>query len=116
MAKGDLSCTYTNSLLHEYNPMKALFRNIFSFILTPLESGDDVYTTQPSHRKILLIVGVLFCVLATTVVLFSPKDSLGFLFPTVVFYSMGAMSFIVGCLGNDKAVGKIWGSKSPKKR
>ncbi len=44
--------------------MKEFLRKVFSPILDTFESGDDDYAYRPSHRTILIVVGVLFLVLS----------------------------------------------------
>ena len=88
-----------------------VFRRIFSPILTPLESGEEPYHYKTSSRTILKAVGLLFCSLSSGVAVFSPKEDLGFLIPVCVFFLAGALCLVVGFLGSDRAVAKIWGGK-----
>jgi len=94
--------------------VKALIRKLFSPLLTPLEAGDEPYAINRSHRTILLVVSALFSTLATAVAFMastSDSDDLGFLFPVLVFGAVGIVGLVVGTVGNDRAVAKIWGSK-----
>ncbi|MED5430848.1 MAG: hypothetical protein VX920_00790 [Pseudomonadota bacterium] len=92
--------------------MKAFLRNVFSPILNPFESGDDSYVYRPSHRKILLVVGVLFLVLATGALAATLVAELyGGLIPVAVFLVVGLVCEVVGLLGTDKAVARMWKSK-----
>ena len=92
--------------------MKEFLRKVFSPILNPFESGDDNYAYRPSHRKILIVVGALFLVLSTgaaagTVV----AELYGGLIPVAVFLAVGLVCEVVGLLGSDKAVARMWKSK-----
>ena len=91
--------------------MKQFLRKIFAPILNPFETGNTPYLYKQSHRVILLVIGLLFSGLATAVLIVAPKADYGFLIPVTVFYSAGLVAAIVGFLGNERAVAKIWGSK-----
>jgi len=93
--------------------MKQMLRKIFSPILNMFESGTEEYSIKPLSRKILIVISILFSSLATAVFYFIPVDSdLGYYFPVVIFGLIAAVGFIVGVLGTERAVAKIWGSRS----
>ena len=56
--------------------MKQRLRQLFSFILKPLESGKVGPSYKDSHRTVLNVVGVLFLVLATVSVAMLAASSL----------------------------------------
>ena len=92
--------------------MKQRLRQLFSFILKPLESGQVGPSYKDSHRTVLNVVGVLFLALATvsaTALVYTGK--LGALIPVLVFFGIGGVSLIVGTLGSDAAVSKMWGNR-----
>ena len=92
--------------------MKDLLRTAFSPILNTFESGTEEYTYRPSHRTILIVMGVLFGGLATTVfVMASGGESMGFFIPVTVFGLVSLVTLVVGILGTERAVAKIWGNK-----
>jgi hypothetical protein len=92
--------------------MKTYLREIFWFILRNFEKGDEPYSYKPLNRKILVFVGFLFIMLSIVTVYFSYKaESYGYLIPVVVFFAVGFISIIVGLLGSDRAVSKIWGNR-----
>jgi drug/metabolite transporter (DMT)-like permease len=91
--------------------MKKLLRTIFAPILNIFESGDEPFSYKPSHRKILIFMGCLFSGMATAVLIFLPADDLGYLIPVLVFGVAGVISLVVGLIGTDRAVAKIWGSR-----
>jgi len=92
--------------------MKTQLRKIFAPILSPFEAGDAPYTYAPSHRKITLAVGVLFMVLAAvSLYLTLVTQTFGALIPMLAFFAVGCTSLIVGSLGNDRAIAKIWGNR-----
>jgi hypothetical protein len=64
------------------------------------------------HRKILIVVGVLFnAIWMFTAYLYAGKSGYDFLLPVAVFFSVGLVCLVVGLLGNDRAVAKIWGNR-----
>ena len=92
--------------------MKASLRKLFSPLLNPLERGDEPYVYKPLSRKILLTVSLLFSVMCAALVYLMPADAdKGYLIPVVVFGLVAAVGFIVGLLGNERAVSKIWGNR-----
>mgnify|MGYP003386075617 CR=1 FL=1 len=92
--------------------MKTALRKIFSPILNGFESGEDEYVYKGSHRKILLFMGGLSFVLAivSLIATIIASQWVGLL-PILIFFTGGFVCMIVGLLGNDHAVAKIWGSK-----
>lgn len=94
--------------------MKSSLRALFSPILNAFESGTDPYQYKPSQRTILLAVSSLFTILIIAICVFSFKaggEGYGFLIPVVVFSAVALVGFVVGFLGNERAVAKIWGNK-----
>ena len=92
--------------------MKHRLRQLFSFILKPLESGQVGPSYKDSHRTVLKLVGVLFLVLATVSIgalVYTGK--IGALIPALVFLGVGATCLVVGALGSDVAVSKMWGNR-----
>lgn len=67
---------------------------------------------RKSHRTALIIVGVLFLALSTGVG-FAVRyaEDPGFWFPVAVFFALGFVSLVVGSLGSDAAVSRIWNSR-----
>ena len=91
--------------------MKNTLRKLFSPLLDRLEQGEEPYSYQPSHRKILIVMGVMFCMLATAIVFLAQGKDPAYLFPALVFGATGFIGLVVGLLGEDRAVAKIWGSR-----
>ena len=91
--------------------MKNIIRKLFAFILTPLESGDDPFVYKPSHRKILIAMGVMFTALGLGVLFIIPDGQLSYFLPVIIFGGGGIVSMAVGFVGSDRAVSKIWGTK-----
>jgi len=90
--------------------VKKLLRRLFAPILNILEAGDEPYLYKPSHRNVLLIIGALFTGLASLVLFLAQGEDPGYLIPVIVFGSVGLLSLLVGLLGSDRAVARIWGS------
>jgi len=101
---------YTEIKQHRY--MKNSLRKIFRPVLNTLESGDEDYSYKESHRKILLAVGGLFLVLSvvSAAAAISTADK-GGLLAFLVFFLVGVLCEVVGLLGTNRAVAKLWGSK-----
>ncbi len=92
--------------------MKNALRSLFAPILNLFEAGADEYVYKPSHRTILLVVGFLFGVLGVFgFYLVASSGQYGASLPVVVFLLVAAVCWIVGFLGTDKAVAKIWKSR-----
>ena len=91
--------------------MRDLLRRICAPILTPLERGDAPFAYKPSHRTILIAMSAMFIGLASLVVWITPGGNFSYLLPVVVFGGAGILGIIVGALGTDRAVAKIWGSR-----
>lgn len=92
--------------------MKNTLRSAFQPILRLFESGEGDYRYEKSHRKILLAVGVLFLFLsAISAVLSLALSQWGGLAPVLIFFLIGLVCEVVGLLGTDRAVAKIWGNK-----
>lgn len=90
--------------------MKDVFRKVFWPILAFFEKGGNAEGYRPSHRKILLAVGFLFFVLSGVSLFFSIfAETLSALFPIVLFFVISLVCFVVGLLGSDSAVARIWG-------
>ncbi len=90
--------------------MKQKLRTLFSPILNKLESGTKPFTYKASHRIVLKVMGFLFSGLAALVFWFAQGQDLGYFLPVLIFGMMGFISLLVGFLGTDRAVTKIWGS------
>jgi len=98
--------------LYEHRFMAKILRKIFQPILRIFESGDGEYRYEKSHRKILIAMGVLFLTLSTvSAVLAISSSEMGGLIPFLVFFVVGFVCEVVGLLGSNRAVAKIWGSK-----
>ena len=98
--------------LYEHRFMAKILRKIFQPILRIFESGDGEYRYEKSHRKILIAMGVLFLTLSTvSAVLAISSSEMGGLIPFLVFFMVGFVCEVVGLLGSNRAVAKIWGSK-----
>lgn len=89
--------------------MKNALRALFSPLLNLFEGGPDEYIYKPSHRTILLVVGVLFAGLGGFgLYMVVTTAQYGASLPVIVFLLAAAVCWIVGFLGSDKAVARIW--------
>lgn len=92
--------------------MKDFLIRLFWPILAPFEKDGDAAGYRSSHRKVLLGMGFLFLVLAGVSGFIALKTGEpGGLVPLVVFFAVGAVCWIVGFLGSDAAVARIWGNR-----
>ncbi len=92
--------------------MKAVLRKICSPVLNIFESGSNEFVYRPSHRKILIAVGVLFLIIAGAAISISISvEQYAGLMPGSIFLIVGLVCEIVALLGNDKAVANMWKSK-----
>ncbi|MGB5325403.1 MAG: hypothetical protein WBN40_08280 [Pseudomonadales bacterium] len=89
--------------------MKAQLRKLFAPILIRFEEGDDEYNYKSSHRTILKIVGTMFLLLsAVSLVAATITVQAVAVLPFLVFFCASSVCLIVGFLGNNRAVAKIW--------
>ena len=92
--------------------MKNALRNLCGPILAFFERGEPAVNCRPSHRKILLAVAVLFLVLfGLSLYLALSAGQLGALIPVLAFFAVSTVTLVVGALGSDTAVARIWGLK-----
>lgn len=92
--------------------MKESLKKCFSLVLAPFEKGEGAYVYKPSHRTILIVIGLLFCALSLGSLFLSVSFSeAGGIIPIVVFLAVGLVCEIVGFLGSERAVATIWKSK-----
>jgi hypothetical protein len=92
--------------------MRETLRALFAPLLRLFESGDGPYSYRPSHRTILLAVGALFLLLASLSLLAAIAAAQAFaFFPFLIFLAGSVVCLVVGGLGSDRAVAKIWGNR-----
>lgn len=92
--------------------MKQILTKIFWPILTLFETGEEAINYKKSHRAALNGVGGLFLLLSLiSTVAASNASGVGSLLPVVIFLCAGVVSLVVGSLGSDSAVSRIWGTK-----
>ena len=92
--------------------MKNIVRKLCSPILNMFESDEDEYDYRKSHRTILLVLGGLCFIIASVSFFFTLKTGeFAGIIPISVFFITGLVCEIVGLLGSDKAVARIWKRK-----
>lgn len=92
--------------------MKDTLRALFAPLLGLFESGDGPYSYKPSHRTILLAVGGLFLLLASLSLFAAIAAAQAFaFFPFLIFFAASLVCLVVGGLGSDRAVARIWGNR-----
>ncbi len=89
--------------------MKETLRKLCSPILNHFESGDENYNYKQSHRTILIVASVLFWLFSLySLLIFIKSEKYAGFVPVAIFIIAGTVCGIVGYLGSDKAVAKIW--------
>ncbi len=92
--------------------MKRNLRVVFSPLLNLFESGDEPFSYKSSDRKILVVMGGLFLLLSLGLAAVGVHfKQAGAVIPFAVFFCVAVTAFVVGTLGSDRAVSKIWRSK-----
>lgn len=92
--------------------MRNVLTKVFWPILKFFETNEAPTSYKKSHRVILNIVGSLFIVLSLGSAGASyVSGGLDSLIPVIIFFSVGLVAIVVGSLGSDAAVAKIWGNK-----
>ncbi|QSP95396.1 hypothetical protein LPB19_02950 [Marinobacter salinisoli] len=92
--------------------MKKALRALFSPLLKPLEAGEVGPNYKASHRTILIAVGTLFFILGTiSLVAMVYTGQLGAFVPVLAFLGLGGICLVVGAVGSDAAVSKLWGNR-----
>lgn len=92
--------------------MREKLKKVFAPILNIFESGEGEYSYKSSHRTILIAVGALFLLLSVAslaAAIHSAQE--GAWLPAIIFFCVGAVCEIVGLLGSERAVAKIWGNR-----
>lgn len=110
ISRSSLICVKTACLLDFPAMIKQVLRKLFWPILNIFESGNAPFVYKVSHRVILIVMGSLFSGLASSVLLLSWGDDMGYLLPVAIFGGAGFLCLLLGFIGNDRAVAKIWGS------
>ena len=92
--------------------MKEALRKLFAPILNIFENGNEPFDYKPLNRKILIFISAIFFMLMLLVVYLIPNGSdPGYYIPVVVFGCLSSVGLIVGFLGTDQAVAKIWNNR-----
>ncbi len=92
--------------------MKKIFIKLCWPILSYFETDEEAPSYKKSHRVILVVVGLLFTILSlVSAVSAYFSNELGSLIPVIVFFCAGLVALVVGALGSNGAVSKIWGTK-----
>tara|TARA_R100001143_G_scaffold55705_1_gene51865 strand:+ start:1864 stop:2142 length:279 start_codon:yes stop_codon:yes gene_type:complete len=92
--------------------MKPLLRKLFWPILRHFEKNEEAPHYKASQRIILNVVGGLFLFLSLASGIASIYASqFGALIPVVVFFVVSLVLLVVGSLGTDAAVARIWGNR-----
>lgn len=92
--------------------MKDQLRKLAAPLLGLFERGSEPYHYKPLNRKILIATSTLFLGLAAVVLWVAlNQGETNYVFPAIIFGIAGLIGMLVGLLGNDRAVAKIWGNK-----
>ncbi len=91
--------------------MKKQLRTLFSPVLKIFEAGTEPFSYKPSQRTILIVIGCIFTALAALVFVIALGKDIAYLLPVFIFAGIGFISLLVGVLGSDRAVARIWNSR-----
>ncbi len=80
-------------------------------LLRLFEADDSQFVYKPSHRLILIVVSGMFLFLASLTWILAPGGAFEYFFPILIFGGAGIIGLIVGGLGKDVAVARLWGSR-----
>lgn len=99
-------------LVENQDFMKDILRKLCWPILSFFETGGASANYKKSHRLVLIVVGSLFFFLsAFSASMAYAGGELAALIPVIVFFCVGLVAVVVGALGSNGAVSKIWGTK-----
>lgn len=89
--------------------MKETIRKLCSPMLVLFDSSEGEYDYKPSHRTILIVLGLLcFLIASISLVVTVMTGELAGIIPIALFGITGVVCEIVGWLGSDRAVARIW--------
>jgi len=92
--------------------MHQILRSVFAPLLSVFESGEGEFNYKPSFRVILIAIGCLFGFLASVVSYIGITQSqVGAIIPAAIFAGVAITALVVGGLGSDRGVAKIWGNR-----
>lgn len=92
--------------------MKEILKKFFWPILSFFETEEQPANYKESYRFVLNIVGCLFLFLSLVSAWAGyTSGAVGALIPVVVFFCVGLVAVVLGVLGSNGAVTKIWGIK-----
>ena len=91
--------------------MKDFARKLLAPVLNIFEKGNEEFSYKPLNRTILNVVGSLFLILTLALIFLVPAVQTGKWLPVLIFGAAGFVCLVVGTLGSNRAVAKIWGTK-----
>jgi len=91
--------------------MKQILIKLFSPVLNVFESGTEDYVYKPSHRSILIFIACMFSAMAMAVFWVAQGKDPDYFLPVIIFAVIAFVSFLIGFLGTDRAVAKLWGTR-----
>ena len=93
--------------------MKNGLRKLFAPLLNIFENSQGDYIYKPMSRIILIVLALLFGGLTVGLIVISQQMALGWgaLIPVSVFSAVSLFCLIIGGLGTDRAVARVWGSR-----
>ena len=92
--------------------MMNILIKVFWPILRFFETDKEPSNYKKSHRVALNVLGILFLILSLgSAWSASSSDELSSAIPIVVFFGVGLVAVVVGSIGSNGAVAKIWGNE-----
>lgn len=93
--------------------MKDSLRRLFYPILRFFENDSDEFNLTSTNRKVALFISTTFVIIALLLpVIASGSPFTSYIFPVIVFGSIGFIGLVVGSLGSDHAVAKLVGNRA----
>ena len=93
--------------------MKNGLRKLFAPLLNIFENSEGEFVYKPMSRIILIVMALLFGGLTVGLIVITKQMELGWgaLIPVSVFSAVSLFCLIIGGLGSDQAVARVWGSR-----
>ena len=93
--------------------MKNGLRKLFAPLLNIFENSEGEFVYKPMNRIILIVMALLFGGLTVGLIVITKQMELGWgaLIPVSVFSAVSLFCLIIGGLGSDQAVARVWGSR-----
>ncbi|WP_158967917.1 hypothetical protein [Paraglaciecola sp. L3A3] len=92
--------------------MKASLIKLFTPLLQQFDNNEEPANYKESHRTALKVMGVLFWFLSCGAIVtgYYAGSMISAFVPVLAFFCVGLVALVIGGLGSNGAVAKIWGT------